>query len=88
MDYIITDGQTSPLGLASQYSEKLAYMAEAFFIGDQKQIFPHLGKRNVMADKDDMELILEKAEIKQVRVAVEQLPTKNDIDHIIQYGQV
>ena len=26
MDYIITDKQTSPLELASQYSEKLAYM--------------------------------------------------------------
>lgn len=33
MDYIITDGQTSPLELASQYSEKLAFMPHTFFIG-------------------------------------------------------
>ena len=52
MDYIITDKQTSPLELASQYSEKLAYMPNTFFIGDHKQMFPHLGERIVMADKD------------------------------------
>jgi predicted O-linked N-acetylglucosamine transferase (SPINDLY family) len=33
MDYIITDAQTSPLELAYQYSEKLAYMPNTFFIG-------------------------------------------------------
>jgi len=33
MDYIITDKQTSPLELAFQYSEKLAYMPNTFFIG-------------------------------------------------------
>ena len=42
MDYIITDAQTSPLRLASQYSEKIAYMPNTFFIGDHKQMFPHL----------------------------------------------
>ena len=42
MDYIVTDAQTSPLRLASQYSEKLAYMPNTFFIGDHKQMFPHL----------------------------------------------
>ena len=52
MDYIITDKQTSPLELASQYSEKLAYMPNTFFIGDHKQMFPHLGERIVVADKD------------------------------------
>ena len=45
MDYIITDAQTSPLRLASQYSEKIAYMPNTFFIGDHKQMFPHLKVR-------------------------------------------
>lgn len=52
MDYIITDKQTSPLELASQYSEKLAYMPHTFFIGDHKQMFPHLGERIIMSGKN------------------------------------
>merc|ERR1711988_857579 len=51
MDYIITDKQTSPLRLASQYSEKIAYMPNTFFIGDHKQMFPHLKERIVIKDK-------------------------------------
>jgi len=51
MDYIITDAQTSPLRLASQYSEKIAYMPNTFFIGDHKQMFPHLKERIVIKDK-------------------------------------
>ena len=46
MDYIITDAQTSPLRLASQYSEKIAYMPNTFLIGDHKQMFPHLKVNN------------------------------------------
>eukprot|EP00800_Vazella_pourtalesii_P021339 TRINITY_DN788_c0_g1_i11.p1 TRINITY_DN788_c0_g1~~TRINITY_DN788_c0_g1_i11.p1 ORF type:complete len:765 (-),score=209.82 TRINITY_DN788_c0_g1_i11:144-2438(-) len=42
MDYIITDAVTSPAELADQYSEKLAYMPNTFFIGDHKCMFPHL----------------------------------------------
>lgn len=42
MDYIVTDKVTSPLELADQYSEKLAYMPHTFFVGDHKQMFPHL----------------------------------------------
>lgn len=42
MDYIITDKVTSPLELADQYSERLAYMPHTFFVGDHKQMFPHL----------------------------------------------
>lgn len=42
MDYIITDKVTSPLHLATQYSEKLAYMPHTFFIGDHRYMFPHL----------------------------------------------
>jgi protein O-GlcNAc transferase len=56
MDYIITDKQTSPMELASQYSEKLAYMPYTFFIGDHKQMFPHLGERIVMTQKDDQSM--------------------------------
>merc|ERR1712018_491251 len=51
MDYIITDAQTSPLRLASQYSEKIAYMPNTFFIGDHKQMFPHLKERIIIKDK-------------------------------------
>uniref|UniRef100_F6V0M2 UDP-N-acetylglucosamine--peptide N-acetylglucosaminyltransferase 110 kDa subunit n=1 Tax=Ciona intestinalis TaxID=7719 RepID=F6V0M2_CIOIN len=42
MDYIISDAVTSPLELRDQYSEKLAYMPNTFFIGDHAQMFPHL----------------------------------------------
>lgn len=42
MDYIITDRVTSPLHLAEQYSEKLAYMPRTFFVGDHRYMFPHL----------------------------------------------
>jgi len=38
MDYLITDEVTSPLELASQYSEKLAYMPHTYFIGDHKYV--------------------------------------------------
>eukprot|EP00095_Tigriopus_kingsejongensis_P005946 maker-scaffold316_size209483-snap-gene-1.36 protein:Tk05946 transcript:maker-scaffold316_size209483-snap-gene-1.36-mRNA-1 annotation:"udp-n-acetylglucosamine--peptide n-acetylglucosaminyltransferase 110 kda subunit" len=52
MDYIVTDKQTSPVHLASQYSEKLAYMPHTFFIGDHRQMFPHLGERIIMSGRD------------------------------------
>lgn len=42
MDYIITDKETSPVEVAEQYSEKLAYMPNTFFIGDHANMFPHL----------------------------------------------
>ena len=42
MDYIITDKFTSPIRLAEQYSEKLAYMPHTFFVGDHRYMFPHL----------------------------------------------
>ncbi len=45
MDYIITDRNTSPLELAYQYSEKLAYMPHTFFVGDHRYMFPHLKKK-------------------------------------------
>lgn len=54
MDYIITDRITSPVSLASQYSEKLAYMPDTFFVGDHRQMFPHLMERVIFDDKDSM----------------------------------
>jgi len=44
MDYIITDKETSPLKYTEHYSEKFAYMPHTFFVGDHKQMFPHLIK--------------------------------------------
>ena len=55
MDYIITDKQTSPLSLAAQYSEQLAWMPHTFFIGDHMRMFPHLKERIIMADSKDIE---------------------------------
>ncbi|XP_071446569.1 UDP-N-acetylglucosamine--peptide N-acetylglucosaminyltransferase 110 kDa subunit isoform X2 [Hetaerina americana] len=51
MDYLITDEVTSPLSLAHQYTEKLAYMPHTFFVGDHKQMFPHLKERVILMDK-------------------------------------
>ena len=48
MDYIITDKNTSPMALAYQYSEKLAFMPHTFFVGDHKQMFPHLTGKAVL----------------------------------------
>lgn len=52
MDYIITDAVTSPMELLNQYSEKLAYMPYTYFIGDHKQMFPHLNERIIVSDKN------------------------------------
>ncbi|XP_065087846.1 UDP-N-acetylglucosamine--peptide N-acetylglucosaminyltransferase 110 kDa subunit isoform X2 [Ochlerotatus camptorhynchus] len=51
MDYIITDTVTSPMELADQYSEKLAYMPHTYFIGDHRQMFPHLKERLIVSGK-------------------------------------
>lgn len=42
MDYIITDRITSPMQYSDHYAEKLALMPSSFFVGDHKQMFPHL----------------------------------------------
>lgn len=54
MDYIITDRVTSPLELASQFSEKLAFMPKTFFVGDHRQMFPHLKERVIIIDKEKL----------------------------------
>jgi len=50
MDYVMTDKMTSPLDstTADQYSEKLAYMAKTFFIGDHRQMFPHMKTKAIL----------------------------------------
>lgn len=50
MDYIVTDRITSPIELADQYSEKLAHMPETFFLGDHRQMFPHLIERVILSE--------------------------------------
>ncbi|KAI2644345.1 UDP-N-acetylglucosamine--peptide N-acetylglucosaminyltransferase 110 kDa subunit [Labeo rohita] len=53
MDYIISDKETSPVEVAEQYSEKLAYMPNTFFIGDHANMFPHLKKKAVIDFKSN-----------------------------------
>ncbi|KAI0981546.1 hypothetical protein GJ496_005299 [Pomphorhynchus laevis] len=50
MDYIITDSITSPMSLAVQYSEKLAWMPNTFFLGDHRQMFSHMTEKVVIKD--------------------------------------
>ncbi|XP_072390570.1 UDP-N-acetylglucosamine--peptide N-acetylglucosaminyltransferase 110 kDa subunit isoform X2 [Diabrotica undecimpunctata] len=56
MDYLITDEITSPIEVADQYSEKLAYMPYTYFVGDHKQMFPHLKERLIVSDKTGQNL--------------------------------
>lgn len=86
MDYLITDVVTSPLELASQYSEKLAYMPHTYFIGDHRQMFPHLKERVILTDKSgakkevpdnvavinatDLSPIMEHTQVKEIRELV------------------
>ncbi|TRZ03436.1 hypothetical protein DNTS_000426 [Danionella cerebrum] len=53
MDYIVSDQVTSPVEVAEQYSEKLAYMPHTFFIGDHANMFPHLKKKAVIDFKSN-----------------------------------
>lgn len=48
MDYIVTDCVASPLELADQFTEKLAYMPDTFFVGDHRQMFAHMTERAVL----------------------------------------
>ena len=52
MDYIMTDSVTSPIEVAHQYTEKLAYMPKTFFIGDHQQMFPHMLQKVLITTKD------------------------------------
>ena len=55
MDFIITDATTSPIELADQYSEKLAYMPNTFFVGDHSHMFSHLYNKAIL-DRGDGKL--------------------------------
>lgn len=82
MDYLITDAVTSPVELASQYSEKLAYMPNTYFVGDHKQMFPHLKERLIVSDRNantgladnvaiinatDLSPLVESTEVKEIK---------------------
>ncbi|CAL4122228.1 unnamed protein product, partial [Meganyctiphanes norvegica] len=60
MDYLITDRITSPVKVALQYSEKLAYMPDTFFVGDHKNMFPHLKERVLIQTMGDGKNLLGK----------------------------
>lgn len=45
MDYVITDDVSSPMSTASDFSEKFAFMPYTYFVGDHRQMFPHLKVR-------------------------------------------
>ncbi|KAH8234496.1 hypothetical protein KR026_001186 [Drosophila bipectinata] len=84
MDYIITDAITSPMELAYQYSEKLSYMPHTYFIGDHKQMFPHLKERIIVCDKQqssvadnvtvinatDLSPLVENTDVKEIKEVV------------------
>uniref|UniRef100_A0A182PJX4 protein O-GlcNAc transferase n=1 Tax=Anopheles epiroticus TaxID=199890 RepID=A0A182PJX4_9DIPT len=85
MDYIVTDAVTSPLALEAQYSEKLAYMPHTYFIGDHRQMFPHLKERVIVSNKTqnnaladnvavinatDLSPLVESTDVKTVREVV------------------
>ena len=76
MDYIITDCFTSPIELEHQYSEKLACMPNSFFIGDHKQMFPHMMEKILVAQNEGTEIsetsiILNGVNLQPIRDVVE-----------------
>lgn len=70
------------ISLQDQYSEKLAYMPYTYFIGDHKQMFPHLKERLIVSDKSgngnladnvavinatDLSPLVESTDVKEIR---------------------
>nr|XP_021193047.2 UDP-N-acetylglucosamine--peptide N-acetylglucosaminyltransferase 110 kDa subunit [Helicoverpa armigera] len=53
MDYIITDVISSPLSSELDFSEKFAFMPYTYFIGDHKQMFPHLKSQYIVKTDDN-----------------------------------
>ncbi|CAH0577977.1 unnamed protein product [Chrysodeixis includens] len=53
MDYIITDTISSPLSTDLDFTEKFALMPHTYFIGDHKQMFPHLKKQFKVITADE-----------------------------------
>lgn len=55
MDYIITDEISSPLTSTTDFTEKFAFMPHTYFIGDHKQMFPHLKSQyQIHIDMDNL----------------------------------
>ncbi|KAK3577263.1 hypothetical protein CHS0354_030548 [Potamilus streckersoni] len=75
MDYIITDTVTSSMDLADQYTEKLAYMPDTFFVGDHKQMFPHMSNKILLASADgtyhDNNIVLNGVNLKSIKETAE-----------------
>lgn len=42
MDYFIGDATATPIACSSHFTEKLAQLPHSYFVGDHKQMFPHL----------------------------------------------
>ncbi|KAL7671437.1 hypothetical protein ACOME3_006335 [Neoechinorhynchus agilis] len=61
MQYIITDAVASPLEQADQFSEKMAYMPDSFFIGDHKQMFNHITDKLTISPPTTHPLIVQPA---------------------------
>ena len=76
MDYIITDKFTSPIEIDMQYSEKLAYMPDTFFIGDHKNMFPHLLEKILIKQEEsqsfkDNNIVLNGTNLQAMKDAVQ-----------------
>ena len=92
MDYILTDEITSPIHLADQYSEKLAFMADTFFIGDHQQMFPHLKEKilievngkvsdnNIVLNGIDLDALKRTADVKRVLYEADHGETTDEDD--------
>lgn len=63
MDYVVTDAVTSPIELANQYSEKLAFMPYTYFVGDHRQMFPHLKERLIVSDRSGNSMLADNVAI-------------------------
>ncbi|ESP02148.1 hypothetical protein LOTGIDRAFT_111385 [Lottia gigantea] len=78
MDYLITDRVTSPLSLCDQNSEKQAFMRDTFFIGDHKNMFPHMRTKIVVRSSDGViklnNIILNGVDLEPIR----KLATKTE----------
>ncbi|KAL4717648.1 hypothetical protein ACJJTC_000797 [Scirpophaga incertulas] len=87
MDYLISDEVSTPRSTASDFSEKFAYMTHTYFIGDHKQMFPHLKRQYVVNDSrvsyDINNEIINCAE----NIVLENIFCVNEIKEIVAYNQ-
>ena len=88
MDYIITDAVTSPLELADQYSEKLAYMPHTFFVGDHKQMFPHLIERVILLDAKSSAILAASPDSAELPPDNVSIVNATDLSPIIEMAEI